>query len=31
VLKGGRITAVVQQPLDAHQLTELVNVSEAAA
>ena len=31
VLKDGRITAVVQQPLDAHQLTELVNVSEAAA
>lgn len=31
VLKGGRISAVVQQPLDAHLLTELVNVSEAAA
>jgi ribose transport system ATP-binding protein len=31
VLKGGRITAVVEQPLDAHQLTELVNVSQAAA
>jgi ribose transport system ATP-binding protein len=30
VLKGGRITAVVEQPLDAHQLTELVNISEAA-
>jgi len=30
VLKGGRIAAVVEQPLDAHQLTELVNVSEAA-
>jgi len=31
VLKGGRITAVVEQPLDAHHLTELVNISEAAA
>ncbi|MCA1711203.1 MAG: sugar ABC transporter ATP-binding protein [Actinobacteria bacterium] len=28
VLKGGRITAVVEQPLDAHHLTELMNVSE---
>jgi len=31
VLKGGRIAAVVEQPLDAHQLTDLVNTSEAAA
>jgi ribose transport system ATP-binding protein len=31
VLKGGRITAVVEPPLDAHQLTDLVNTSEAAA
>jgi ribose transport system ATP-binding protein len=31
VLKGGRIAAVVEQPIDAHQLTELVNTSEAAA
>ncbi len=30
VLKGGRIIAVVEQPLNAHQLTELVNISEAA-
>jgi ribose transport system ATP-binding protein len=29
VLKGGRIVAVVEQPLDAHHLTELMNVSEA--
>jgi ribose transport system ATP-binding protein len=31
VLKGGRIVAVIDQPLDAHQLTDLVNTSEAAA
>ena len=28
VLRGGRITAVVEQPLDAHRLTELMNSSE---
>jgi ribose transport system ATP-binding protein len=27
VLRGGRITAVVEQPLDAHHLTELMNAS----
>ena len=31
VLRAGRIAAVVEQPLDAHQLTDLVNTSEAAA
>ena len=28
VLRGGRISAVVEQPLDAHRLTELMNSSE---
>jgi ribose transport system ATP-binding protein len=28
ILRGGRITAVVEQPLDAHRLTELMNSSE---
>ncbi|GAC1445507.1 MAG: sugar ABC transporter ATP-binding protein [Mycobacteriales bacterium] len=28
VLRGGRITAVVEQPLDAHHLTELMNASK---
>ena len=28
VLRGGRITAVVDQPLDAHHLTELMNASK---
>jgi ribose transport system ATP-binding protein len=30
VLRGGRITAVVERPIDAHKLTELMNVPEAA-
>jgi ribose transport system ATP-binding protein len=30
ILRGGRIRTVVEQPLDAHHLTELMNVSEAA-
>jgi ribose transport system ATP-binding protein len=29
ILRGGRITAVVDQPIDAHRLTELMNSSEA--
>jgi ribose transport system ATP-binding protein len=28
VLRGGRITALVEQPIDAHKLTELMNSSE---
>ena len=28
VLRGGRITTVVDQPIDAHRLTELMNSSE---
>jgi ribose transport system ATP-binding protein len=28
ILRGGRITTVVEQPLDAHRLTELMNSSE---
>ena len=28
VLRGGRITAIVEQPIDAHRLTELMNSSE---
>jgi len=28
ILRGGRITAVIEQPLDAHRLTELMNSSE---
>jgi ribose transport system ATP-binding protein len=28
VLRGGRITTVVEQPIDAHRLTELMNSSE---
>ncbi|MGI8329928.1 sugar ABC transporter ATP-binding protein [Actinomadura scrupuli] len=30
VLRGGRITTVVDAPLDAHQLTDLMNFSEAS-
>ena len=28
ILRGGRITAIVDQPIDAHRLTELMNSSE---
>jgi ribose transport system ATP-binding protein len=28
ILRGGRITAIVEQPIDAHRLTELMNSSE---
>jgi ribose transport system ATP-binding protein len=28
ILRGGRITAVVERPIDAHRLTELMNSSE---
>jgi ribose transport system ATP-binding protein len=31
VLRGGRITAVVEQPIDAHQLIELMNVEFSAS
>jgi ribose transport system ATP-binding protein len=31
VLRGGRITTVVEQPIDAHRLTELMNSSEGTS